>query len=233
MIKSIYYKSDLKQLLREPMMTLLFSIPIIIAPVFRLLLEFAVPFSQRYITYDITLYHNYILAFTQSIVASMLGVVMGFMLLDDKDAKIVELIKVTPLGSSGYLFTRLSFIAVGIFVYGIYSYLVVGIYTISIPILLYINILLGMLGATLGLIFIKLASDKVKGLIYAKGLNIIILFPFVDLLEVPFITVIAACFPTYWIYKIIESNGSFFSILIGTIVSSIWFGVLIRKEVKS
>ena len=85
MIKSIYYKSDLKQLYREPMMVLLFTIPLFMAPLFKALLSFGVPIALGYITFDISLYNPYILSLALLLVPGMLGLVMGFMLLDDKD----------------------------------------------------------------------------------------------------------------------------------------------------
>jgi len=222
MIKSIYYKNDLKQLYREPMMLLLFILPLIMAPLFKAILSFGVPIALNYMTFNIALYHSYILSFALLLVPGMLGIVMGFMLLDDKDGRIIELLSITPLGTSGYLFIRLSFVALSSFIYVIYSYLVLQLFLVSIPVFIFISIYLAVFSAIIGLIFINLATDKVKGLTYAKGLNLMLLLILADLLHSPIISFIAGLFPSYWIYKIIESSGSLFSLFMGFIIHGIW-----------
>ncbi|PKM56793.1 MAG: hypothetical protein CVU98_09405 [Firmicutes bacterium HGW-Firmicutes-3] len=227
MIKLIYFRSDLKQLFREPMMTLLFFIPLIITPLFRIILAFGVPFLQSYVTFSVEVYHNYILAFVLLMVPAMLGVVMGFMLLDDKDGKIIELLSVTPFGRQGYLIVRLSFVAIATLLYTFYTYTVMGLYTLPIPILIYIGLLMCTYGASIGMIFFNLATDKVKGLTYAKGLNIMLFFILVDLLHIPWLTILAGFFPTYWIYRIIENKGTVIPIVLGLTVHVVWFIILL------
>ncbi|MCF8020732.1 MAG: hypothetical protein K9L62_15230 [Vallitaleaceae bacterium] len=227
MLKLIYLKSDLKQLFREPMMTLLFLIPLIISPFFRLILDIGVPFLQRYVTFSVDAYHNYILAFVLLMVPAMLGVVMGFMLLDDKDGKIIELLSVTPFGRNGYLMVRLTFVAMATLIYTFYTYLVMGLYILPIQILFFIGLLLCFYGASIGMIFFNLATDKVKGLTYAKGLNIMLFFILVDLLHIPWLTFLAGFFPTYWVYKIIENKNTAIPIVLGLTVHVVWFILLL------
>jgi hypothetical protein len=209
------------------MMTLLFFIPVIIAPLFKIILALGIPFLQRYVTFTVEVYHNYILAFVLLMIPAMLGVVMGFMLLDDKDGKIIELLSVTPFGRTGYLTVRLSFVAMATLIYTFYTYLVMGLNILPIPILIYIGLLLCTYGASIGMIFFNLATDKVKGLTYAKGLNIMLFFILVDLLHIPWLTFLAGFFPTYWIYKIIENKGTAIPIVLGLTVHIVWFVMLL------
>lgn len=227
MIKSIYYKSDLKQLIREPMMVLLFILPLIMAPLFRLILSFGVPIALSYFTFEVSLYYDYILSFGLLLVPGMLGIVMGFMLLDDKDGNIIELLSITPLGTSGYLFIRLSFVAASSLIYVIYSYIVLQLFLVSLSVIIIISIYLSIFSVIIGLIFINLATDKVKGLTYAKGLNLMLLMILADLLNSPLASFVASLFPSYWIFKIIESNGSLFSLFMGLITHGSWLILLL------
>ncbi|MDF1616206.1 hypothetical protein [Petrocella sp. FN5] len=227
MLKLIYFKSDLKQLFREPMMTLLFFIPLIMAPLFKIILLIGVPFLQRFVTFSVENYHDYILAFVLLMVPAMLGIVMGFMLLDDKDGKIIELLSVTPFGRNGYLIVRLSFVAMATLIYTFYTYWIMGLYRLPILILIYIGLLMCTYGASIGMIFFNLATDKVKGLTYAKGLNLMLFFVLVDLLHIPWLTFLAGFFPTYWIYKIIENKGTAIPIVLGLTVHVVWFIMLL------
>jgi fluoroquinolone transport system permease protein len=233
MIKAIYIKSDLKQLFREPMMALLFMLPLFMAPLFKLILTFLVPFMQRFIQFDIQDYYSYILSFMLLFVPGMLGVVMGFMLLDDKDGKTIELLSITPLGRKGYLTLRIGFVAFCSFIYTLYSYGVIGIYILNLFQLLYISLLLSIYSAIVGLLFINLATDKVKGLTYAKGLNILMFFVLADLLRLPWLTAIANLTPTYWVYMIIKTQSSLWSLMLGLVIHCIWFMMMLRISLSN
>ncbi|MEN8906426.1 MAG: hypothetical protein ABF289_10760 [Clostridiales bacterium] len=232
MLKLIYFKSDLKQLYREPMMALFFMLPIIMAPLFKVILLFVYPFSQRFFIFELAPYNDFILSLVLLLVPGMLGVVMGFMLLDDKDGKIIELLSITPLGRSGYIIIRLTFIAIATMIYTIYSYYVMELSLVTLPAILFIGMLLCIYATIIGLIFINLATDKVKGLTYAKGLNIMLIFVFADLLKTPWITFFAQCFPTYWVYKIIETHAASYSLFFGLLVHLLWFMIMLTISKK-
>ncbi|MBN2853639.1 MAG: hypothetical protein JXQ23_12965 [Clostridia bacterium] len=223
MIKLIHFKSDLKHIFREKIILLLFLIPLMIPVLFRLMTELLVPFLNRYITFSILPYQSYILSATLLMTPFSLGVVMGFVMLDDKDGKISELMSITPNGRLGYIVNRMMMIAVFTFIYTCFSYYVLHIYLISLLTLLYISFLLCFYGSTLGLILFTIASDKVKGLTYAKGLNILLLFAFADLLHSRWLTYLAYLFPPYWITKIIEQPTNFIYVISGLITILCWF----------
>lgn len=225
MLKWIYIKTDVKKLYREPMMVLLFLTPLFMAVVFKLLVIFLVPFINNYISFDITLYHPYILSIALLTNPAILGTVMGFMMLDDKDGRIVELISVTPLGRSGYIILRLFFVFISVFFYTFYTYLIVGLVNIPIYNLLILTVLLSLYGSLIGIILFMIATDKVKGLTYMKSLNIIMLFAFADLINIQWIQNFSKAFPTYWITKIIMEPQSFTPLAMGTVVHLIWLAI--------
>lgn len=220
-------KNDLKHLSREPIVLLISFAPLLISVVFKLLLTLLVPFLQQYWTFDIAPFYPYILSFIWILSTSMLGIVVGFMMLDDKDGKIVQMISVTPLGRSGYLKNRLSFIVITTLIATIFSYYLLNIYEVSLWLLLLASTLLSMIGMTMCLVFFAIADDKVKGMTYAKGLNIFMVFAFADLLDDGWIRIVSACFPTYWISKIIRYPNEVWMIVVGIVVTSLWFGLML------
>lgn len=225
MLKWIYIKTDVKMLFREPMMMLLFLTPVVMALVFKILIVFLVPFINNYISFDITPYHPYILSMALVTNPGILGVVMGFMMLDDKDGKIVKLMSVTPLGRSGYIILRLFFVFISVFFYTFYTYLIVGLVNIPILNLIILTFLLSIYGMLIGIILFALADNKVKGLTYMKSLNILMLFALADLTNIQWIQNFSMTFPTYWITKIIMNPESFTPIFLGMIVSFIWLAI--------
>ena len=109
MINLIHIKNDLKQVFRDPVMSILMLAPLLIVVVFKLLIIFLFPFIATKFNFEFSLYYQYLMAGILILISGMLGIVIGFMMLDDKDGNIAELMAVTPLGRSGYLVNRLSF----------------------------------------------------------------------------------------------------------------------------
>ncbi len=225
MIKWTYIKNDLKQLLREPIMALLLILPIFIPIIFKLVLIFLVPFIQGFVAFDISPFTSYIISFTLILSPSLLGVVMGFMLIDDRDNNIVSLMQITPMGQSGYLMQRLLLIFTLTLLYVPYSYAILGLYEISFLSFICLTILLSLYGSIIGLLLFRIASDKVNGLTYAKMLNIIMLFAFANLLNVKWITILAVFFPPYWITQIILEPTNILIYILALVVHIIWLAL--------
>ncbi|MEX1378017.1 MAG: hypothetical protein AB1Z23_11180 [Eubacteriales bacterium] len=229
MFKFINIKSEFKKIFRDPIVAMMFLAPILINIIFRLLLVFLVPFIQRYVSFDMSQYQHYVLGFTMMLSAMLLSMVMGFTMIDDRDNKIVELISVTPMGRSGYLIMRLSLVFLFVFVYSIYTYAFMGIYILSVFALLYLSALLCVYSAIMGMLLFSIATDKVNGLTYAKGLNVVFLFGFVDLLNIRWLNILGGFFPPYWIMQIIADPKNISALFMGAVVTIGWFFIILKK----
>ena len=221
-------KSDLKHMIREPIIGLMFFVPIIISIVFKLADLYLVPVIEMNFSVDIGFYYIYILSAIFVISADMIGVVIGFMMLDDKDGHILELISVTPLGKNGYLINRLGFMSIFTFIFTFVSYFILNIVRIPFYTLVFIALMLSIISASIGILLSSLATDKVKGLTYAKGLNFIVVFCFADLIDIEYIRIISAIFPTYWITSIMGNPYGVEPYIFGLITTVFWFSVLKR-----
>ena len=132
MVKLTHLKNDWKQIFREPIMMILFLCPLLIAVVFRLLTTFLLPMVFARFNAGFFSYEPYVLALVLIFSPMMLGVVMGFLMMDDKDAKIIELMSVTPLSRQGYIQNRMVFTGLATAVHSILSYLIMGQYVFGI-----------------------------------------------------------------------------------------------------
>lgn len=222
MINIMHFKNDLKQVAREPIMLMLFLMPVLYLVIFKLMLVFLVPYLNNFFVFDIADYHSYILSITMILCPGMLGTVMGFLMLDEKDGKIQELMSITPLGRKGYLFNRLSFAVLGTVFYVYLTYFIMNIYYLPMITLFYLSLLLGNLSIIIGLILFTLAEDKVKGLTYAKGLNVIVILALADLVDNKWIGIFSSLFPTYWVTKIIKNPMNVSVILLAAFVNIVW-----------
>lgn len=217
-----FFISDLKMILRDPIMALLFFVPLMIGIIFKLLILFLLPFVLDYISFSLPL-EPYLLSMTLLMTPYMLGVVMGFMMLDDKDGNIIDLVMVTPYGRRGYLFNRILFISVFTFLYTLINYFILNLVEINMFSLLYISILLSVFAASIGLLFYKIAGDKIIGLTYAKLLNFVILFVFADFIKAEWFIYVAVMFPTFWVTRLITDPGASSHYILAGVVVTVWF----------
>lgn len=210
------------------MLLLLFT-PLVEILAFKLILMFLIPFIQNYYTFTVVEYHVYILAVSLTVMPCILGVVTGFMMLDERDGKIAELMSVTPLGRSGYLINRLTFSSILTIVYTFICYFVLDISYIPFWTLIFLALLLGTLSAIIGLILFSIATDKVKGLTYAKGLNIFVLFCLADLVPILWLNYLSMLFPSYWITRVIKTPN-FGVVSTALLVHAIWLFILLFRD---
>lgn len=234
MIKLIYFKTDIKRIMRDAITALMMFAPILLSLAFRAIWYFVPPILSKHFGFDLLEYSEYMLAFVFVIVASLLSVVMGFSMQDDKDSHMTELIGITPLGHNGFMIMRLSMVSFLVAVYTILSYLIIGIYILPPSTILALIIMLCMYSSVMGIVLFRLAKDKVQGLTVAKGLNILGLFIFGSLIDSSLVNIICSLFPTYWIGRIILSPHSITNILLGMVVGIVWFaGAIALSRGKS
>lgn len=227
MLQLIHFKNDARQMMRDPIMTMLLFAPLLLLIVFKLLVLLLPPFLNAKFGFDVGPYIPYILSFVLLVNSGMLGIVTGFMMLDERDGKIAELMEITPLGRSGYLVNRLSFTSILSFIYAF-----AGIYFLNLLELpLFSKALLSLFAAVytaiMGLLLFTWADDKVKGLTLAKGLNVLVLFAFTDLFSLNWLTYLSWFFPPYWVTAMIKSPWHLPGIAAALIVHLGWLSMLI------
>jgi len=225
-------KRDLTFILRDPMMLLLFIVPVIIPIVFKLLLTYGLDLLNRYIYFDFSPYNGYLLVLAVILIPTMLGAVTGFQMLDEKDGNIDELLSITPMGRLGYLLTRVNISLFMTFVYVIYTYLVLDVYSVSVFVLILLSVLLSLYSMMIGCLLYILAEDKVKGLTYVKGLSFIMVFAFAKLIDNNYLIIVSNLFPTYWIAELVL-NPSLATIIYSIAVHLLWFLLATKKVLKS
>lgn len=232
MARIIHLKNDIKQILRDPIMAVLTVAPLLLIMAFKLMVLYLVPYIQPYTGFDVLPYLDYVLVFVVMMCGAMLGIVTGFMMIDDRDGKIAELMAVTPLGRSGYLINRLLFAAVLSFFYSILGYYVLNVDDLPIVAILFVSLLSSIYSIIIGLLIFTFADDKVKGLTFAKAINSLSLFAFTDLLALKWLTVLSWFFPPYWISLVVQSPHTFLNYGLALLVNFGWLFLLIRHYWK-
>jgi len=216
-------RSDFLSILREPVVALMALAPLFMVLAFKALTVFLLPYLWDFIPTHIDIL-SYILVTLLLATPIMMGVVMGFLMLDDRDGRMIELYYVTPLGASGYLTNRLLFSFIITFFYTGLNYGILGVYIFTVWKLIFIAILCSLFAASTGLLFFALANDKIKGLTYAKGMNVLIIFAYSELLGVDCFQKLSAIIPTYWLSNIIRGSSQYIQ---GLLVTLFWLTTMI------
>ena len=225
----IHLRNDVRQIVRDPIMLVLMFVPLILIVVFKLLLLFLLPVLINLTGFNPDPYYVYLLAFALLLSAGMLGIVTGFLMIDERDGNIAELMAVTPLGRTGYLVNRLSFAALLSVIYSFLSVYVLNVCPVTWPVAIALAGLMAMYTTIFGLILFNSADDKVKGLTFAKGLNVLAFFAFTDLFGLKWLIVLSWFFPPFWITALLKNQGTTLPFVMALIVHAGWLAVLLMR----
>lgn len=223
---------DFKLVSREPMVALLFGVPLFVSVLMRFILPPGTDLLMRYTGFNLADYNLYILAAILLIAPTLVGPSAGFLMLDEKDDNVQALALVTPGGLSAYLWARLLLPAMAGFGYVFFGYTITGLYEITPEALLICAFLAAVQGILFSLILFAFADDKVKGLTLVKGLSLFEVLALADLMNNRWISAIASCTPLYWTVKVVGASGTWrvwFYGLLGFLVNGVWIAVTWRK----
>ena len=195
------------------------------------LMHFLFPFLQGVVmeqwSVDISPYYRQAGTFFLMLIPMMMGMVYGFILLDERDGGIITAISVTPTGKTGYLELRLSIPMALSFLF-ILLFLILLRLTGSLDILqvLIISLLVSSQSLILLLVLGAFAHNKVMGMAISKGFGILLMGPLLDYaLPAPF-QWIGAYSPLFWASRaLLTSNSAGFWFYAG--VTLLFHGLLI------
>jgi len=224
---------DYKLLRGDPMLILSMVVPFILWALMQFIIPWIIELVMEEWGIDLQPYYRLAGIFFMMLIPMMMGMVYGFVLLDERDGGIITAISVTPTGKSGYLQIRLgipmalSFVFILLFLYlldltgslGLLQVLVLAV-IISTQCL----ILLLFLGA--------FADNKVMGMAISKGFGILLVGPLLDyILPVPF-NWCGAYSPMFWASRaLLTATGPAFWLYAGITIlfHALLFYFLFRK----
>jgi fluoroquinolone transport system permease protein len=163
--------------------------------------------------------------------ASLIGWVVGFLVLEDRDEGTLLALSVTPVGKGGVLGFRLA--AAG----GLSALLAAATLPFVLPGLdplrvLAVLVLVGLAGVLATVILPALARNKVEGLALTKISNLVILVPLAALLPAPF-RYLFGWLPSYWLGELlfVEAGPIAASLMVaaGVVLHLCAIGLLVRR----
>lgn len=232
-MKTTHLKGDIRQIVREPILILFMLLPLFLFLLFKVLLIYGVTLASDFLGINLFNYLTYIIAIIIIIVPSILGAALGFLMIDERDSKIYQLMSVLPIGRTGYMRHRLIIVMGLTIAYTFIGCTVLGTQCLSIMNISVLAIYAGIEGCITALVLFHFAQDKVKGLTLAKGMTLLNIFIFVDLINIKVLYILAWAIPQYWVIRIIQYPSQIIYFVIGSLVHLLWFVVIFHKKQKN
>lgn len=189
--------ADLRNWARDPILLLAASGPFALA----LLGRFALPVvDTRYLpSVALEPFYPSVLAFVFLFPAYVLGMVVGFLVLEDRTQGVLDALRQTPLTGRGYLRyrgTTAYLLGVGVTLAVVPLF---GLVAVSLPLLVATAAVVGLVAPAVVFLFAALADDAIEGLAVNKLLGLVVLFPPVGAAVLPEpVEYVVGVVPLYW-----------------------------------
>jgi len=172
---------DYKMLKGDPMLILSLMVPFILWALMQFLFPFLDGLVMNQWSVDISPYYRQASTFFLMLIPMMMGMVYGFIMLDERDGGIITAISVTPTGKSGYLKLRMGIPMFLSFIFIILFQLLLGLTgTLGILQVIVISLLISSQSLILLLVLGAFADNKVMGMAISKGFGILLMGPLLD-----------------------------------------------------
>ncbi len=220
--------SDFKLIFRDPSLRIFLVLPLLIFVV----LIWAVPWliSQFPVVDE---YIPYILMASITQVAQMFGFIYGLVFIDEKDTQVAKVYGVLPIDKNGLVLSRLLIpFLISILITWL-IFLTQPFFSVSVGQSLLLSFVIGLLTFLYPITLSVLSPNKMVGLTWIKGLNIIVILPIVGyFLPRPYGKVFTI-FPSYWVFEavneLIQQGALWLPMLISFVFLIALMFVIVRR----
>ena len=225
-------EADSRLLWRDPLLGWILALPIGLALLLRPLIPRVHDALLAGVGFDLTPYYPLVMGGYLMTAPGMVGMVIGFLLLDERDARTLTALRTTPLSMRQYLAYRIALPLILGTASTVIGYPLTGLVPLALSTLLPITIVAGLSAPILALVLGIAAPNKVAGFAVVKVMNAVNLLPVVAYFVPRPLQFIAGTFPTYWPMRALwsastgESYGAY--LVIGTVVSGLALALAVR-----
>lgn len=192
--------NDIRNIRRDSLLVYAVTVPWLLVLLVRLLVPSITTWLAERYAFDLEPYYALILSFFFILeIPLIFGVVMGLLLLDERDDDTLTALRVTPLSLEGYLAYRIG-MAVLFSVVSILAMLpLTGLLDLSlVPAIIPIALVGGMIAPLLTMFLAAFAGNKLEGLALMKGFGILMLGPLAAFFIESRWQVLFGILPSYW-----------------------------------
>ncbi|MGM0834601.1 MAG: hypothetical protein ACQEV7_00475 [Bacillota bacterium] len=232
-----FAKTDFQLIRRDGILLVGILAPIILA----LFIQFLLPVLEKRLmenySFSMESYHVSILAMAFLTVPSMLGMMAGFLLLDDRDEGMLAYYAITPMRKSGYMKYRMGSTLVLTFLLFFAVHLLANLVELPLIAGVLLALLFALEAPIFALILANFANNKVEGLALNKVLSVSVTLPLLLFFLPVSFQWLLAILPPFWPVMAMsagmEDHCSFAAFLIGGVaVHVLYIGVLYRMFIN-
>jgi fluoroquinolone transport system permease protein len=190
--------ADSRMLWRDPLLGWILAFPIGLALLLRALVPRAQVDLLAGVGFDLTPYYPLVMGGYLMTAPGMVGMVIGFLFLDERDARTLTALRTTPLSIRQYLGYRVALPLLVGTMSTLIGYPLTGLTPLPLTTLLPIVLVASLSAPLLALVLAVAAPNKVAGFAVVKVLNAVNLLPLVAYFVPRPVQFAAGVFPTYW-----------------------------------
>ena len=226
---------DLKNVQRDPLLRWMPFLPLLVAPAVRWLLPALLVRLQSLFAFDLMGYFPPLMSYMLVMLAPLLsGMVVGFLLLDQRDDQTLTALQITPLSLQTYLVYRLSMPMLASILVTLIMLPIAGLAIIPGWQMLLAALCAAPLAPLYALALAGFAQNKVQGFALQKMSGIVLLPPLLAYFIDSNWQLALGIFPTYWPAKVLWAFQSgqasaWISLLIGIAYQTVLIGLLLKR----
>ena len=227
--------NDLKSIKRDSLLVYMLIIPPIMVLAVRLVLPWLTNRVSESFGFDLVPYYPVLLSFFFVLQLPLVfGLLVGLLILDERDDDTLTALRVTPISTTGYTLYRVGAAALLSTTYIILALPLTGLILPGLmPAVIPIAVLSGLLAPLFGLLLATLASNKVEGLALMKALGIFLLGPLAAYFIGSDWQLLMGILPTYWPAKafwVASAGGNYVPyLLVGLVYNLILLTLLLQR----
>ena len=225
---------DLRNVGRDEMLRWMVLLPVLLALLIRFGWPFAVTQLQTKFQFDLSPYAVMAMSYLTLGTPAIFGMVIGFLLLDERDEGSLIALQVTPLSLNNYLVYRLGLPVIFTIVLMLITLPLAGIMSFSVWELLLLGVVAAPLAPLLAIFLGAFASNKVQGFALTKATGTLFVAPLAAYFIGGQWQWLFGLLPTFWppkLYWLLSAgeSGAIGVALVGLAVQLIWIYLLGRR----
>ena len=213
-----------KQIKSDPMMFAACFSPFIMGT----LIKFGIPFLERITKFSLQAYYPIFDLLLSIMAPVLLCFAFAMITLEEIDDKVSRYFSITPLGKSGYLFTRLGVPSIISAVIAFIVLLLFSLEKLSIGMTICLALLGSVQAIIVSLMIITLSSNKLEGMAVTKLAALTLLgIPATFFID-SYYQFAVGFLPSFWVAKAMQNEAVlYFSI--GLVVALVWYYFLTKR----
>lgn len=229
---------DAKSVGRDALLRWVIFIPILLALLTRWFVPGLVDYAESILAIEIQATYPPLLAYMlMLLVPNMVGFVIGFLLLDQRDDRTLFALQVTPLSLKGYLVYRLTMPVVLSFFLSLIVLVLSGLVELEWQFLLLACLSAAPMAPIFALGLAVLSQNKVQGFALMKVSGLVLMPPLAAYFIESNWQLLLGLIPTYWPAQTLWSaqagaNSFWFYLLTGLVYQLLFLWALVRRFVK-